>query len=709
MTASHPLTPLLAPASVAIFGASNDPTRISGRSLRYYREAGYRGALYPINPTRDTVQGLTAYPDIAAVPGAVECAIVAVPANLAIEAMEACVQKGVKAVVMFTAGFAEIGPEGRAMQERIIDIAQGGGIRLCGPNCLGLFNMRIGHTPTFSSFLEEGPTPAGPLGMVTQSGAFGTHLLALTARRGIQVGMWLSTGNEADVAVADGISFMADDPDTTAIACYVEAIKDGAAFADAVARARANGKPVIAMKVGGSTIGAAAAASHTASLAGSDAVYDAALRQLGVERAKTPEDLIEIAYACTRGRLPRSRRLAVVTMSGGAGVLMADAAEEEGLELTPLAEESQKEVLSWVPFAAPRNPVDVTAQALNDPSILDKGFDLLLGKENFPSMVGFFTTWASSPQMAEPLFRSVSAAAARYPDRYFALSAIASPQMQRRYEEAGVGLYEDPWRAVQSIAAAVRCAERLSSAPPPVPPVPQDMPPLPAGTLSEHEAKHILAAAGVPILAERLATNTAEAAAASSLGERLVLKIVSPEITHKTEVGGVMLDVPAAEAGAAYQRLVERVAARAPGAKIDGVLISPMVKGGVEMILGVQDDAVFGPVVMLGLGGIFVEVLRDVTFRIAPFGVEEAHRMIAELRGAAILRGARGQPPCDLDALALALSRLSLFAAAQRGRFTSIDINPLLVRATGEGVAALDALILTQAAAGEIHGGGATA
>jgi acetate---CoA ligase (ADP-forming) len=696
MPAPHPLTPLLAPSSVAIFGASNDPTRISGRSLRYYREAGYRGALYPINPTRDTVQDLRAYPDIASVPGPVECAVIAVPANLAIEAMEACVVKGVKAVVMFSAGFAEIGDEGRAMQERIIAIAESGGIRLCGPNCLGLFNMRIGHTPTFSSFLEEGPTPAGPLGMVTQSGAFGTHLLALTARRGIAVGLWLSTGNEADVSVADGISFLADDPDTKAIACYVEAIKDGAQFAEAVARARANGKPVIAMKVGGSTIGAAAAASHTASLAGSDAVYDAALRQLGVERAKTPADLVEIAYACTRGRLPRSRRLAVVTMSGGAGVLMADAAEEEGLELTPLAEDSQKEVVSWVPFAAPRNPVDVTAQALNDPTILDKGFDLLLGKENFPAMVGFFTTWASSPQMAEPLFRSVTSAAARYPDSYFALSAIASPEMQRRYEAAGIGLYEDPWRAVQSIAAAVRCAERLATPPLPVPPVPQNLPPLPQGPIGEHEAKRILAAAGVPVLTELVATSAAEAqAAAAKIGDRLVLKIVSPQITHKTEVGGVMIDIPAAEAGAAYDRIVERVKARAPGATIEGVLLSPMVRGGVEMILGVQDDAVFGPVVLLGLGGIFVEVLRDVTFRIAPFGVEEAHRMIAELRGAAILEGARGQPPSDLDALAEALSRLSLFAAAQRGRFTSIDVNPLLVRPKGEGAAALDALILT--------------
>ena len=703
MTA-HPLSALLAPSSVAIFGASNDPTRISGRSLRYFREAGFQGGLYPINPTRDTVQGLRAYPDIAAIDGAVECAVIAVPANLAVEAMESCVQKGVQAVVMFTAGFAEIGPEGRAMQNRITEIATTSGIRLCGPNCLGLFNMRIGHTPTFSSFLEEGPTPAGPLGMVTQSGAFGTHLLALTSRRGISVGVWLSTGNEADVAVADGISFMADDPDTTAIACYVEAIKDGAAFAEAVTRARRNGKPVICMKVGASSVGAAAAASHTASLAGSDAVYDAALRQLGVERAKTPEDLVNIAYACTRGRLPASRRLAVVTMSGGAGVLMADAAEEKGIELTPLAEDSQKEVLSWVPFAAPRNPVDVTAQALNDPTILDKGFDLLLGKEKFPAMVGFFTTWASSPQMAEPLFKSVSAAAARYPEAYFALSAIATPEMQRRYEAAGIGLYEDPWRAVESIAAAMRAAERLREAPLPVPPVPTNLPPLPKGAIAEHDAKRILAEAGVPVLPEVVATSAAEAeAAANRVGERLVLKIVSPQITHKTEVGGVMLDVSAAEAGTRYTELVDRVHARAPQATLEGVLLSPMVRGGVEMILGVQNDAVFGPVVMLGLGGIFVEVLRDVTFRIAPFGEEEARRMIGELRGQAMLQGARGQPPCDIDALAAALSKLSVFAAAKRAEFTSIDVNPLLVRPKGQGAAALDALIVTAETASAGH------
>jgi acyl-CoA synthetase (NDP forming) len=697
MTDLHPLAPLLAPRSVAIFGASNDPTRISGRSLRYFREAGYQGGLYPINPTRDTVQGLRAYPDLASVPDEVDFGLIAVPANLAIEAMEACVQKGVRGVVMFTAGFAEIGAEGRVLQERITQIALDSGIRLCGPNCLGLFNMRIGHTPTFSSFLEEGPPQSGPLGMVTQSGAFGTHLLALTARRGISVGVWMSTGNEAEVQVADGISFLADDPETRAIACYMEAIQDGERFAAAVQRARENGKPVIAMKVGGSEIGAAAAASHTASLAGSDAIYDAALRQLGVERAKTPEDLVEIAYACTRGRLPRSRKLAVMTMSGGAGVLMADAAEEQGLDLAPLAPDSQKEVLSWVPFAAPRNPVDVTAQALNDPTILDKSFDLLLGKEKFPSMVGFFTTWASSPQMAEPLFKSLSGAAERYPDSYIALSAIAAPEMQRGYEAAGIGVYEDPWRAVEAVAAATRCAERIATPPHPIPPAPAGLAPLPKHALSEHEAKSILAAAGIPILEERLATSEEAAKACADLGEKLVLKIVSPEITHKTEVGGVMLNVAASEAGAAYTELMARVAQRAPHAHLEGVLISPMLTDGVEMILGVQHDGVFGPTVLLGLGGIFVEVLRDVTFRIAPFGLEEARAMIGELRGKTILEGARGKPPGDLDALAATLSKLSLFAAAQKGQFSSIDINPLLVRPKGMGVVALDALIVTDA------------
>ncbi len=389
-------------------------------------------------------------------------------------------------------------------------------------------------------------------------------------------------------------------------------------------------------------------------------------------------------------------------MSGGAGVLMADAAEEGGLDLAPLSEQAQKEVISWVPFAAARNPVDVTAQVLNDPSILDKSFDLLFGKENFPAMVAFFTTWASSPQMAEPLFKAVSGAAARYPDRYFALSAIATPEMQRRYEEAGVGLFEDPWRAVESIAAAVRAAERLAEKPLPIPAIPANLPPLPRGRIAEHDAKRILAEAGIPVLDERLVVDAGEAdIVARHIGERLVLKIVSPDIPHKTEMGGVMLDVLASEAGAAFDRMIERIKTRAPQARLDGVLISPMLRGGIETILGVQNDPVFGPVVMLGLGGIFVEVLRDVTFRIAPFGVEEAHRMIGEFRGRAMLEGARGQPPCDLDALAGALSKLSVFAAAKRAEFTSIDINPLLVRPKGEGAAALDALILTPEAVPE--------
>ncbi|MBO0737560.1 MAG: acetate--CoA ligase family protein, partial [Alphaproteobacteria bacterium] len=627
--------------------------------------------------------------------GPVEFALIAVPASLATAALEASIAKGVRAVVMFTAGFAETGEEGRLAQQRLADIAQRGGVRFCGPNCLGLFNLRAGHTPTFGSYLEEGPQRPGPLGMVTQSGAFGTHLLALAKRRGIRTGVWISTGNEADIQVADGISFLAEDPQTQAIACYMEAIKDRDRFVDAVTRARSNGKPVIAMKVGGSAVGAAAAASHTASLAGSDAIYDAVFRQLGVERAVTPEDLIEIAYACTRGRLPRSRRLAVMTVSGGAGVLMADAAEREGVELTPLSAEAQAEVLGWVPFAAARNPIDLTAQPMNEPALIDKGFDLLLGREGFPAIAAFFLLWASSPKMGEILFRSVSQAAARYPDCYFALSVIAGDEVRRRYEEAGIAIFEDPWRAVEAVAAAMRCAERLAERPELAPHPLQGLPPLPKRRLGENEAKRILADAGIPAIEEHLATTGAEAAAAGgSLSDRLVLKILSPDILHKTQTGGVSLDVPATQAAAAYDELMARVRTRAPQARIEGVLVSPMLREGVETIIGVQDDPVFGPVVMFGLGGVFVEVMRDVTFRMAPFGTAEARRMIGEIRGAALLEGSLGKPTADIEALAQALSHLSRFAAAQRGQFTSIEINPLLVRPRGGGVVALDALIV---------------
>ena len=288
------------------------------------------------------------------------------------------------------------------------------------------------------------------------------------------------------------------------------------------------------------------------------------------------------------------------------------------------------------------------------------------------------------------------AVGARYPDRYFALCVIARKEVRRRYEQAGIALFEDPWRAVEAVAAAMRCAERLTAPPPPPRPPLEGLPHLPAGRIGEYEAKRILVAAGIPVVDERLARSPAEAAAAArALGDRLVLKILSPDITHKTEIRGVLLDVPASEAAGAYNRLVAEVGAHVPLARIEGVLISPMLRDGVETIIGVQNDPVFGPVVMFGLGGIFVEVLGDVAFRMAPFGPVEARHMIGEIKGSPVLEGARGGPPADAEALAEALARLSQAAATWRGQFTSIEINPLLVRPRGAGVVALDALILT--------------
>src|SRR5271170_15500 len=318
---------LLAPRSVAIVGGSADPARIGGWPVRYYREGGFTGRLYPINPNRSEVQGYPAYPSIDALPEDIEFALLAIPAQLVSAALEQCARKGAKAAVVFSAGFAEIGSAGAALQAELTATAARHGIRVLGPNCLGLFNLRAGHFPTFTSLLEtERPLP-GRVGLVTQSGAYGAHVLKLATARRIGINIWVSTGNEADIDVATVIEALAADPETDVIACYLEGVHSAPAFLRALAAAHDARKPVILMKVGRSAVGAQAAASHTASLAGSDAVFEAALRRYGVERVETTEQMLDLTYALSRTALPRGNRLGIVTISGGAGVLMADAAE----------------------------------------------------------------------------------------------------------------------------------------------------------------------------------------------------------------------------------------------------------------------------------------------------------------------------------------------------------------------------------------------
>ncbi len=692
------LRSLFWPRSVAVLGASNDPSRIGGRPIRYLKEGGFPGPIWPVNTKGGTIQGLPAFKTLDELPEAPECLIVAVPAPAVCDAVESAARRGTRAAVIFSAGFAEADDQGRIWQDRLVKIAAETGCRIVGPNCLGLFNARHGYAPTFTASLDHGHPKPGVVGMVSQSGAYGSHLFVLTRDRNIGMSCWLTTGNDCDVDVADTIAYFADDPDTKVIAAYVEGIKDRDRFMSALERARAAKKPVVMMKVGRSAVGAAAAVSHTASLAGSDVVYDAALKQLGVHRAETTEEMLDVVYAATRGIFPETNRFGIVTISGGAGVLMADAAERYGLDVAPMPDAAQARLKAILPFAAVRNPVDTTAQFFNDMSLVTEFTRTLLAEGGYGAIAVFVTAIPRNRETGAKLKDALAKATADFPGRLLVLCMLATPEMTQEYEAAGYLCFEDPSRAVMAIAALNRFGKsfaRGAGSPPPALPV--SAKPIPKGaSLGEAEAKALLASAGIGVAPESLARTADEAVAASaSLGYPVVLKIASADILHKTEVGGVRLDLAdAAAVRAAFADIMDRARNAKPAAKLDGCLVAPMITGGAETILGVVHDASFGPVVMFGLGGIFAEVLKDVTFRVAPFGLDEARAMIREVKGFPLLDGARGKPKLDQEALAKALVALSVYAASNAGRFQSIDVNPFIVRETG--ALAVDALIETK-------------
>lgn len=699
------LTRLFNPRSVAIVGASDDGTRISGRPLRYLREGGFQGAIYPVNPRRDTVQGLRAYASLAALPEVPDVAMIAVSAELTLPALQACTARGIRAAMLFAAGYAEAGTAGMQAQQALADLAQAAGMRLLGPNCLGVFNAETRYWGTFSSTLDLGFATPGGLAVVSQSGAYGAHMAYLAARRGLGVSYCLTTGNEADVDLAECLLWLIERPEVRVVMAYAEGVKKPSLFLQALRRAHALRKPIVILKVGQSQVGQRAVSSHTAALAGSDAIYDAVFRQHGVHRAFSTEELIDVAYACLRGIFPTGRKLGIVTVSGGAGIHISDVAERCGLDVSPMPLQAQRKLTASLPYAAPENPVDVTAQALNDMGVLNQGLQLMLNEGSYDALVGFFTTVPSAPSFAialrETLHRSVGARR----DRLIALCMVADTATVRDYEQAGYLVFVDEARTVAALAALTRFADTWAQ---PLPEVeiasgaaPND-PRLGQHPLSEYAAKRLLAAAGVPIPTERLARTAMEAGEVASApgnvaGGTFALKIVSPDLLHKTEVGGVALNVPATAVRAAFDTLVARVRAAAPQARIDGVLVTPMAPRGVETIIGVVRDATFGPVVMFGLGGVFVEVLKDVTFRLAPFDEAEALRMIDEVRGArTLLAGARGAPAADVAALAAALAAVSRFAATHASDLDSLDINPFLVLPQGQGGLALDAAIVSR-------------
>ena len=688
------LTPLFTPRSVAVIGASSDATRIGGKPIAYMIKQKFQGALYPVNPARDEIQGLKCYRSLADLPEVPDVAVVAVPAAFAPQAVTDLAAMGVKGCVMLSAGFAEVSEEGAAIQAQMVATARAGGMRLMGPNCLGLFNAGIGYYATFTASVETGWPMPGRIGIASQSGAYGTHLYAAARNRGIGVPICVTTGNESDVTIGDVIGWLAQDPGTDVIAAYAEGIREADSFTAALAAARAARKPVVLMKVGRSGLGAKAAQSHTASIAGDDAITEAVLREYGVVRARTSEEMLDIAHLATRRIYPARGTLGVMTVSGGAGVLISDAAEAQGVAMPEMPQAAQDKLRGLISFCAPRNPVDCTAQAFNEFPKVGQFLDSLCGDGGYSTVLGFFSQTGGAPSVSTRLRETLRATRDKYPDRLYVLSVLADAEKVADYEADGFTVFEDPTRAVVAIDAMHRYGAAFAAPPAAAPPT---LPPLalPATTPNEAEAKALLARAGIAAAPERVCGSAEEAVrAAQEFGFPVVMKIVSREILHKSEMGGVILHVADENSvRAAYDTLLDRARTHAPAARIEGVLVAKQLTGGTECIMGVVRDPVFGPVAMFGLGGIFVEILRDVTFHRCPFGPDVAERMIRSIKGAPLLRGARGRPAADITALADMLSRLSVFAAQSGARLQSIDLNPVFAMPDGGGAFAADAVL----------------
>ena len=695
----HSLESLLRPQSVAVIGASDNPARIGGRPIYSMLKDNFQGKLFPVNPNRDIVQGLQAYPNISSVPVPVDSAVISVPENVALQVIKECAESGVKSAVVFTSGFAETGTAGLDAQHQIAKIASDSGMRILGPNCLGVFNLSAGWFGTFANTLASKKIPTGPIGIVTQSGAYGGHLFTITQNRGVGTNYWVTTGNEVDIDVAEVIKFYASEPEIRVIISYAEGIKNGNRMREALQAARNAKKPVIFMKVGSTEAGARAAASHTASLAGEDAIYDGLFKQYGVYRAETTEEMADVAYACQFGRYPNGPKIGLQTISGGIGVQMADAASKKGFDVAPLPKSTQEKIIKLIPFAGVNNPVDFTGQVLNERKLLEDSMRFVIDEADYDSQILYLASLPISEFTKDISLEIFTALRKRYPEELMFLSMIGPQESRKPYEEIGYPCFEDHSLAVRAMAALRYFAEVFK----------QGKQKVIASTkgnklarleknISEIEAKSILSAAGIPANREFLTQSCEEAIEAQkTIDGPVVLKIASPDIPHKTEIGGVLLNLTTKdEVEESYQKLITNVQSNAPKAKIDGIIVAEMITGGIETVLGVTKDPVFGPTVMFGLGGVFVEVLKDVTFRVAPFGPEEAHRMIDEIRGRAVLDGARGAPPADLDALANAISKLSIFAAENSDTIQTIDINPFL--ALPKGALAVDALIIPSSA-----------
>lgn len=704
------LESLFAPKSVAVVGAAREPGKL-GFTVFENITKGFPGDIYPINPRATDILGYKCYPRLIDVPGSVECIVIVVPQKFVLGVMEDAAQKGVKAAVIITAGFREAGPEGLAAERAVMDVAHKAGIRVVGPNCLGVIDT---FTPFNGSFAPMMPSQ-GRIAFASQSGALLSALLDWAAAYEIGFGKVISLGNKADVSEIDLIKAFQDDEETRVICAYLEGVTNGQEFIKA-ARELTRHKPLLVFKSGTTAAGSRAVSSHTGSLAGSDASYTAAFKQAGVIRAESVSELFDLASAFAQQPLPNGKRLAIITNAGGPGIIATDAAEKAKLQLASFTPETVAKLRADLPTTASfYNPVDIIGDAAADR--YETAISAVLPDPGVDGILVILTPQGVTEVEKTAEVIAKYAKGAKKPILASFIGGVRLPDGLKILRDAGVPNYSFPEGAIQAFRAMADFKEWKDKPVETAPALKVDKEAArrviasarAAGrTTLGNEAMDLLAAYGFNIPMSALAKTPDEAIArASEIGYPVVMKIASPEILHKSDVGGVKVGMRTAdEVRNAFTQIVESSRKHVPNATIQGVQIQQMAPKGREIIIGASYDGQFGHLLMFGLGGIYVEVLRDVAFRVAPMTASQAREMIGEIRANALLKGVRGEPPADIDAIVDSLLRLSQLVT-DFPEITELDVNPLVVYAEGEGAMAVDSRIALAAPEANLaHGAG---
>ena len=688
---------ILRPRSIAVIGASRTPNTIGWQILDNLLRFGFNGPLFPVNPKADTIHSIRAYPSVEAIPDPVDLAIVVVPKHLVQGVAEECGRKGVKGLVVITAGFAEVGGEGITREAKLLETVQRHGMRMVGPNCMGVLNSN----PDFSMNATFAPTmpPYGPVGFISQSGAMGLSILDYAEELGIGIHQFVSVGNKADVSGNDLLVYWADDPEIRVILMYLESFGNPRRFYQ-IARELTRKKPIFVVKAGRTAAGARAASSHTAALAGTDLAADALMEQCGVMRAQTVEELFDYAMAFPRLPLPKGNRVAIVSNAGGPAIILADACESLGLSVSELSAETQAAIRRRVPDeAAVRNPVDLIASATAE--TYRDVLALILEDPNVDAVIVSVVPpplGSKAKDVAEAIVQ-VAASRRDIPVMAVLMGRQGIPAGMRELLTAGMPGYIFPESAARALAAMNRYRQWLER-----PMGTEHRFPADAGRvagilkgaaaegrdkLTETESMEVLGAYGIPTVPWRRAASADEAvAAAKAIGFPVVLKVISASIVHKSDVGGVVLGLSSEkEVREGYARMLQRVRERA-GVVPDAVFVQAMIPGGRETIVGSTRDPRAGPLLMFGLGGLAVEVLKDVVFRVHPVTDVDAREMVRAIRGFGFLEGVRGEPAVDLVALQEIIQRVSQLVGEHED-ILEMDINPLV--AFPDRVLALDA------------------